>query len=127
MSKSHLNLGKASEDLATQFLKNNGYKIITRNYKSPLGEIDIIAKDKGAICFIEVKSRSSNRFGLPQEAVSGFKQRQISRVALGFLKEKGLLNSKARFDVVSITYPLEDSPDINLIKDAFELNLDYTY
>ncbi len=121
MSKENLVLGKSGEEIAAGFLKKSGYKIILRNYKNRLGEIDIIARDKDTICFIEVKTRSSERFGLPQEAVSGFKQRQLARVALGFLKERNLLEQKARFDVVSIISSA-DSPKIDLIKDAFEID-----
>jgi len=126
MSKSNLRLGRSSEDLATKFLQNNGYKIIVRNYKTALGEIDIIAKDKDTICFIEVKSRNSDRFGMPQEAVSPFKQRQISKAALSFLKSRNLLDDKARFDVVSIVCAF-NNPQIRLIKDAFELSRDFSY
>lgn len=126
MHKSNLYLGSCGEEAALKFLKAAGYKILVKNYKSKLGEIDIIAIDKDTICFVEVKSRSSDRFGLPQEAVSGFKQRQISKAALSFLKENKLLDKKARFDVIALTYQ-GDSPKINLIRDAFELDSKFSY
>jgi putative endonuclease len=126
MSKQGLNLGKVGEDLAVELLKKNGYKIIARNHKSPLGEIDIIAKDKETICFVEVKTRRTDKFGSPLEAISSFKQRQISKVALGFLKKNNLLDSRARFDVVSVLYE-KDKPKLELLKDAFELSSNYTY
>ena len=126
MSKQGAYLGKKGEDAAVSFLKDNGYKILLRNYKTNLGEIDIIACDKGTICFIEVKTRQSDRFGLPAEAISESKQRQISKAALIFLKEKKLLDKKARFDVISVFYS-KDAPRLDLIKDAFELNNDFTY
>lgn len=126
MSKERLQLGKQGEDLAVVFLKKNGYKILARNYKTKLGEIDIIALDKGTLCFVEVKTRNSDRFGAPAEAVSSFKQRQISKAALCYLKEKKLLERKARFDVVSVVYSNE-KPQLELIKDAFELDPNYTY
>ncbi len=126
MSKSNLYLGSLGEEAAIKFLKSKGYKILSRNYKSNLGEIDIIAKHADTISFIEVKSRSSDRFGLPQEALSNFKQRQIAKAALSFLKQNKLLDKKARFDVVSITYQ-GDSPKIDLIRDAFELDSKFTY
>jgi len=119
-------LGKKGEETAVSLLKDNGYKILLKNYKTKLGEIDIIASDKGTICFVEVKTRQSDRFGLPSEAISKLKQRQISKVALTFLKEKNLLNKKARFDVVSIIYS-EDKPQFDLIKNAFELDESFTY
>ena len=126
MSKQGLYLGKKGEETAVGLLKDNGYKILLKNYKTKLGEIDIIASDKGTICFIEVKTRQSDRFGSPSEAISASKQRQISKAALVFLKERKLLDKKARFDVVSIMYS-KDSPRLDLIKNAFELNNDFVY
>ena len=124
MSKEHIYLGKSGEETAAGLLKKNGYKIIVRNYKSKLGEIDIIAKDKDTYCFIEVKTRHSDRFGMPSEAVLKSKQRQISKAALMFLKQNNLLDKKARFDVVSIIYS-KDRPHLDLIKNAFELDERY--
>jgi putative endonuclease len=126
VSKQNLYLGKRGEEAAVGLLKDNGYKILLRNYKTKLGEIDIIAKDKDTICFVEVKTRYSERFGLPAEAVFRSKQRQISKAALVFLKEKNLLDKKARFDVISILYS-EDNPKLDLIKNAFELDASFTY
>ena len=126
MSKQNLDLSKLGEDAAVDFLKTNGYKIITRNYKTKLGEVDIVARDRDTYCFIEVKTRRSDKFGLPQEAVSRFKQRQISKAALMFLKTNHLLDKKARFDVVSIIYS-GYKPKIDLIKNAFELDETFLY
>jgi len=118
--------GKLAEEAAVNFLKEKGYKILSRNFKTKLGEVDVVARDRDTYCFIEVKSRNSDRFGLPQEAVSVLKQRQISKAALGYLKKNRLLNEKARFDVVSIMYQ-NSSPVIDLIKNAFELDERFTY
>lgn len=126
MSKQGLYLGKKGEETAVGLLKDNGYKILLRNYKTKLGEIDIIASDKGTICFIEVKTRQSDRFGLPSEAISSSKQRQISKVALAFLKERKLLDKKARFDVISVLSS-KDRPQLDWIKNAFELSNDFVY
>ena len=126
MSKAHLYLGKSGEEAAVNFLKNNGYRILARNYKTKLGEIDIIARDKDTLCFIEVKTRHSDRYGLPAEAVSLPKQRQIAKAALFFLKERNLLEKKARFDVVSVLYS-EGAAKTDLIKNAFELDAEFTY
>lgn len=123
---SNLVSGKSGEDIAVRFLGKSGYKVLARNYRSRLGEIDIIAKEHGTICFVEVKSRHSGKFGAPQEAVTGRKQRQISRAALSFLKEKNLLGSSARFDVVSVIYA-QDTPKIELFKNAFELEQKFSY
>jgi putative endonuclease len=121
VSKERIRLGKCGEEAAVDFLKEHGYKIIARNYKSVFGEIDIIARDKDTLCFVEVKTRRSQRFGSPEEAVTPLKQRQIAKSALSFLKERALLNKKARFDVVSVTFS-KDNPERDLIKDAFELD-----
>lgn len=120
-------LGKLGEELAAGFLEKNGYRILVKNYKSRLGEIDIVASDKDVLCFIEVKARFSDRFGAPQEALIKHKQRQISKAALAFLKEKGLLDAKARFDVISVDYSENSNPKIDLIKDAFGLDESFTY
>lgn len=126
MSKDKLELGASAEARAEQFLKDNGYSILQRNYKTKLGEIDIIARDKDTLCFIEVKCRTSDRFGQGTEAVSASKQRHISRAALCFLKERGLLDRAARFDVVSLDHTA-DKEKISLIKNAFELDERLSY
>lgn len=126
MSRQNLYLGKFGEESAIDLLKTNGYRILARNYKTKLGEIDIIARDKDTVCFIEVKTRHSDRFGLPQEAISRSKQRHIAKVALVFLKENNLLDKRARFDVISIMHS-EDTSKLDLIKNAFELDQSFTY
>jgi len=126
VSRQNLYLGKFGEESAIDLLKTNGYRILARNYKTKLGEIDIIARDKDTVCFIEVKTRHSDRFGLPQEAISRSKQRHIAKVALMFLKENNLLSKRARFDVISIMHS-EDTSKLDLIKNAFELDQSFTY
>ena len=126
MSKNHIFLGELGEGVAVQLLKEQGYKIWKRNYKTKLGEIDIIAKDKDTVCFIEVKTRHSDKFGSPEESISESKQKKIARVALLFLKEMKLLDKKARFDVVSVVYS-KGEPQPDLIKNAFELGATFTY
>jgi putative endonuclease len=113
-------LGKKGEELALRFLKKNGYQIIERNYICKMGEMDIIAREKDTLVFIEVKTRTSTAFGLPQLAVNASKQRQMSKVALNFLKEKKLEEAKARFDVVAILLGPQGE-EIELIRDAFDL------
>src|SRR4030065_2341868 len=113
-------LGKKGEEVALRFVKKNGYKIIEKNYVCKLGEMDIIAEEKDRLVFVEVKTRTSMVFGPPQLAVTPFKQRQLSKVALHFLKEKKLEDIKARFDVVAILLPPEKEK-IELIRNAFDL------
>ena len=112
--------GQKAEAVAIRSLKKNGYKIIEQNYRTRIGEIDIIAKDGKTIAFVEVKARKSTRFGNPKYAVTHAKQRKISMVALEYLKSTGQNSAKARFDVVAIT-ALSAHPQIEIIKNAFEL------
>lgn len=112
--------GKESESTAVKLLKKQGYKIIEQNYRTKLGEIDIIAKEKNTIVFIEVKSRKSVSYGNPKYAVTPKKMRKISMVALYFLKVTNQSSSKARFDVVAIS-PGGKDPEIEIIKNAFDL------
>lgn len=127
MISDKLYLGKKSEEEAVSFLKKKGYRILVRNYNPGAAEIDIIAKDKGTIAFIEVKSRQSDRFGLACEAVQLKKQRQISKAALLFLKQNNLLDSPARFDVVAIDYSPDKGAQCEIFKDAFNLGEEFTY
>ena len=113
-------LGKKGEELAFRFLKKRGYRIIEKNYSCKMGEMDLIATEKDTLVFIEVKTRTSTLFGPPQLAVNSSKQRQLSKVALNFLKEKNLEDVRARFDVVAILVGPKGE-EIELIKDAFEL------
>ena len=117
-------LGKKGEDLALQYLKKNGYRIFEKNYVCKMGEVDIIAREKDTLAFIEVKTRTSTAFGPPQLAVNAAKQMQLSKVAVYFLKEKGIENVKARFDVVAIVLGPK-GPEIELIRDAFETRWTY--
>jgi putative endonuclease len=113
-------LGKKGEEVALRFLKKKGYRIIEKNYVCKMGEMDIIAREKDTLAFIEVKTRTSMRFGPPQLAVNPSKQRQLSKVALNYLNETRLNDVKARFDVVAILLgPVNE--EIDLIKDAFDL------
>lgn len=125
MPAGNLEFGKAAECAAVKFLKAKGYKVLERNYKNKFGEIDIIAQQAGVICFVEVKARHSLNQGLPQEAVSLSKQRQICRAAVYYLKFKKLLEQPARFDVVALLY-VNSQPEISLITNAFELSANLT-
>ena len=112
--------GKDSESIAVRYLKKNGYKILAQNYRNKIGEIDIIAKDKKTLVFVEVKATRTDSFGSPKWAVTPKKQRKISMVALYYLKATKQNKVKARFDVVAISSS-QDNPRIELIKNAFEL------
>jgi putative endonuclease len=113
--------GKNNESLAVIYLKRQGYHILEQNYRTRLGEIDIIAMDNETIAFVEVKSRSSAAFGSPKYAVTHQKQRKISLVALQYLKSTRQSHVRARFDVVAIFLD-SGRNTIELIKNAFELS-----
>lgn len=113
-------MGEAGEALAARKLKKAGYKIIETNYRTRLGEIDIIAREDDTIVFVEVKSRRSVHFGNPKQAVTLRKQKKISMVALYYLKATGQSTARARFDVVTVISN-RDRPQVEIIKNAFEL------
>jgi putative endonuclease len=111
-------LGDRGEDLAAAFLKKQGYKILERNYRTPLGEVDIIARQRGVLVFIEVKTRRSGKFGSPQEAVHPAKQERLRNLAEYYLSQKRLGEVAVRFDVVGILWQGE-KPQIEVIQGAF--------
>lgn len=113
-------LGRRGEALASRYLQAKGYQILETNYRVLRGEIDIIARRRGEIAFVEVKSGRSRRFGPPLERVDIRKQRQIAKVALAWLQSKGLDEVPCRFDVLSITEK-EGAIDIEHIEDAFQI------
>lgn len=121
MVNSLQSFGKNNESLAVIYLKRQGYHILEQNYRTRLGEIDIIAMDNETIAFVEVKSRSSAAFGSPKYAVTHQKQRKISLVALQYLKSTRQSHVRARFDVVAIFLD-SGRNTIELIKNAFELS-----
>ena len=94
--------GDSGEKLALEYLKNNKYKILKTNYKTSIGEIDIIAKLENTIVFVEVKTRVSDKFGLPREAVNYHKQYKIRQVASQYIKFNKLFDSLCRCDVIEI-------------------------
>jgi putative endonuclease len=112
--------GAQSESLAARLLKRRGYTILETNYRTPLGEIDIIARDRDTIVFVEVKARRSLGFGGPKWAVTPKKQRKISMVALYYLKTTRQSQAKARFDVVAIR-SLAEPPQVEIIQNDFDL------
>jgi len=111
--------GKEGEKIAADFLKKNGYRITEVNYRCAIGEIDIVARDKQELVFVEVKARKSSSLGYPEQAVGARKQRKMSQLALWYLQEKKLTDVRARFDVVAILM-LPAGNDIRLIRNAFD-------
>lgn len=118
-------LGAKGEDLAIRYLKKRGYRIIERNYRVKLGEIDIIAEQGDDLVFIEVKTRSDTSFGSPFESITVQKQKQLSKVALEYIGKKKCHLCPARFDVVGIQFQKGSKSfgdaNIELLQNAFDL------
>jgi putative endonuclease len=114
-------LGEMGESIAATFLKGAGFSIVERNFRCVCGELDIVARDGRTIVFVEVKCRNNQNYGPPQLAVTPFKQRQISKAALVWLSKRRLYDAEARFDVVAIVLHESDLPEIEHIRNAFEL------
>jgi putative endonuclease len=112
--------GRRAEELAARHLKENGYKILQKNYRTRSGEIDLIALDGEVLVFVEVKARRSERFGTPKEALSIQKQRKIVLTARHYLKESGKQEVRVRFDMVSILMT-GSVPAIEVVKNAFDI------
>ncbi|MDD5102114.1 MAG: YraN family protein [Endomicrobiaceae bacterium] len=111
---SNTDIGKNYEQIAVKYLKNLGYKVIEQNYRLlPIGEIDIIVKDKKTLVFVEVKFRQNKDYGNPSEFVNKLKQLKITKTALYYIKINSV-KSDIRFDVISIC-----NDDIEHIKNAF--------
>lgn len=113
------NLGTAGEQLAARFLQKQGMKILERNVRTRLGEIDLVCRDGDTIVFVEVKTRSSNRYGSGSEAVGIRKQNRLVRLAQAYLGSRQLESTAVRFDVVSVQLAA-GQPSIEHIPGAFQ-------
>lgn len=120
MTKERQDLGAFGEDLALKEIKRLGYTCITRNYRCPLGEIDIIAKERDCLVFIEIKTRRGRTTGYAKEAITSRKMRQLSKVALAYMKSNDCCDVKSRFDVVVISLK-GGKEEIEVIQNAFDL------
>jgi putative endonuclease len=114
----HNDLGKRGEEIARDFLENNGFQIIKLNWRHKRAEIDLIAKKDGVLVFIEVKTRSSIDFGQPEEFVDWKKEKQLEFASLYFI-EQTAHEGEIRYDIVAITFASKDSYQVNHIEDAF--------
>jgi len=111
------NLGKKGEEVSVDFLKQEGYRILKRNYRFGHKEIDIVAQDKNTIVFVEVKTGRSKKFGEPFERVDSTKQRKLIEVAKDFIQKNEIQDCDFRFDVISVD--LKGDKKIEHIKNAF--------
>ena len=112
-------LGPRGENVAAKFLRNQGFKILLRNFRCGVGEIDIIARDGKTIVFVDVKTRTDDD-PTPEEQVNNIKRHQITKAARFYLGRYGVPQPPARFDVVAIVWPSGREPQIRHTPDAFE-------
>jgi putative endonuclease len=113
-------LGQEGERLAERYLQKKGYKLVERNYRCAVGELDLIVLDRRVVVFVEVKTRTGHGFGSPLEAVEFRKQRKMIQAAQFFLSAKGLQQREARFDVIGISWTGRE-PVVEHIENAFDL------
>ena len=115
----HLDTGRKGENLAVEYLTRNGLRLKERNYRTRFGEIDLIFEDGDTLVFVEVKTRTSDAFADPFEAVGPQKRRRLTRTALAYMKARTRRDRSARFDVVSIVLNGE-AARIEHVPDAFD-------
>lgn len=121
MTKSTRQVGSSAEDLACQFLKKGGFKILERNFLIRGGEIDIVAQDKDWLVFVEVKARYSHEYGLPQESITPWKIKSLKKTALFYLQKINWGVKPYRFDLVGLDYTISpDHPKIELVQNIIE-------
>jgi putative endonuclease len=113
-------LGPHGESIAARHLKRSGFRIVTRNYSCPLGEIDIIAVDDDTLVFVEVKARSSTDSADPEDRVDRRKQRHLTLAAKFYISAKSAQDLPCRFDVVTVVAEPGAKPVVEHFIDAFE-------
>jgi len=114
-------IGALGEKIASKYLQKNGYCIVDANFRTPLGEIDLVARLKKTIVFIEVKTRSTYSFGPPYLSVTKRKERHIIKSALCYLKSHDIADAPWRIDIVSIRLNYADeAEDIEIFENAVE-------
>ena len=113
--------GKQAEDLAAAYLEQQQYRILQRNYRSRYGEIDIIGCEGEVLCFVEVRMRTSTEQCHPLETITEAKRHRLIRTAMDYLSRQDNFDQAARFDVISIVPQHEGPANIELIKNAFDV------
>jgi putative endonuclease len=116
-------LGARGEALAERWLTERGYETVARNYRCRYGEVDRIMREGETLVFVEVKTRRSDEFGSPSEAVTAFKRRQISRAALYYLQNEANGDPSCRFDAVEVMYADGLPPRVRHLIGIFEAEI----
>lgn len=122
VSRQRQAIGRWGEEVAARYLTEHGYTILSRNYRTPAGELDIVAHEGDAIVFVEVKTRRTSSFGPPQEAVTPAKAAHIIAAAQHYLQDSAQIEGNWRIDVVAVLGGPKSSPEITLIRSAVEAN-----
>jgi putative endonuclease len=115
-------IGQEGEDIAAEYLVNNGFEMVTRNYRYGHGEIDIVVKDRSNdhLVFVEVKTRKNLEYGEPEYAITKSKIKQLKKIAESYVYEKDIKEVECRFDVIAIIWNRETKPQITHFKNAFD-------
>jgi len=119
MSQAGVRFGKSGEDLACRELERRGYEILARRYRRRGGELDIVARDGRTLVFVEVKTREGRDFGDGAEAVTFFKRRRMTQLALDYVMRHHLIDCPCRFDVISI-HVEAGQPVVAVYQNAFD-------
>jgi putative endonuclease len=112
--------GRRAEALAEDFLVREGFEILARNHAVPRGEVDLVARERGVLCFVEVRSRTSRAQGGPEETVGRGKARRVVAAATDWALRNGGLDREIRFDVVAVTLEPGAEPEVVLFRRAFD-------
>lgn len=116
-----MSLGERGEIVAGSYLREQGYEILEKNFRCPLGEIDLIARKSGRLFFAEVKTRASGRFGRPEESVHEAKQQKLIKLAQWYLKQTKQNEKPASFLVLAVDWSFDHNPTVRMIENAFQV------
>ncbi len=119
MTEGRQRLGRRGEAVAEDFLRRRGCRILARNYRCPLGELDLVVEEDGVVVFVEVKTRRGSRAGTGAEAVAPYKRRRLRRLARYFLAAHGFGVVPCRFDVISLTVGVGRAR-VEVLRNAFQ-------
>ncbi|MDD3839627.1 MAG: YraN family protein [Clostridia bacterium] len=113
-------VGLEGEIIALNYLRKKGYKIIEKNFRCKVGEVDLVCMEGEYLVFVEVKTRSTFRYGRPSDAINYYKQMKYPAIATIFIKMNKMFDTPVRFDIVEVIRVDKDKYEINLIKNAFD-------
>jgi putative endonuclease len=115
-------IGALGERIAAQYLQQHHYKLVTTNFSTKAGEVDIIAEQGDTFVFIEVKTRQSTAYGQPAQAVTKAKQKRIIKASLAYIQKQQLTDTNMRFDIIEVLYihDIQQDANVNHIENAFD-------